>query len=707
MNRVWFALFQAVIRSSAWASVALFFKDCQKYFEGLPDTISDDDLVLIGCHFGILSHRVDDSKGEESSIWSPMGRIVRSMSNRVSQVHIPIDHVAQIAIWKIVEAQESRSPVKAFEGISDHSNFPGVDERMFRVVEMRYLNGKGETLDFIGKELGLTRERVRQIEREFFRDFDDGRLDSRVYVNLSEWVLIDLFDRRGSSLLGRGGETDENIKFAARGLGVPITELGDSGISVLGPLDFPKFAFDVDYTDFHDATKFFDSREIYSELRSLLSNDLVEEDISYIAENLYETRLSKAKKGHKVVVALTGIGQASHYSEITAAYNEMFTDDVSSERNIHAALGRQQYGVVHIGQKGTFGLRQWGDVRPEQGLYELATEITTSKYLQTSKPVPIEIIKEEIEKVRPLNEASLPFITGMNENLRVVLGPAFLPVEEAEIAFISNQTRTSRLLPNECAIDFGDDWDWIGDLPGQFIVGPEITAKNLTNFRNLDKSISIGTLHAYVHHGIGPSDLPEILSSHGRLEQVHNAIRRFESNLKDWQKFNGRDRRWHWLIPEPYLDVDHDIPETAVRDWVNEVGSTELKTLLRRESFLKEWVRYISLEALNISPPLRIRDRTLIVTAFINLAYELTGEAGIEGPWDPRFGEAFKGLSIYCLHQYKGNQGRRLDTLLGRLAIASCNNLGHLTMLQADVWTAIDKVPFQAWLRLYTKLNQS
>ena len=303
MNRVWFALFQAIIRSSTWASEALLFKDCKRYFEGLPDAISADNLFLICRHFGILAYSVNDSerderlgissygedvsKSEESSLWSPMGRIVRSMSNRVSQAHILIDHVAQVSIWKVVEAQESRSLVKAFEGIFEHSNFPGVDERMFRVVKMRHLIGNGKTLEFIGNELGLTRERVRQIERRFFRDFDDGSLDSQVYINLSEWILTDLFDRRGSSLLGAGSEIDEHRRFAARGLGVPITELGDSGISVLGPLNFPKSTFDLEYTDLHDIPKFFDRREIYLELQSLLSNDLVEEDISYIASILF------------------------------------------------------------------------------------------------------------------------------------------------------------------------------------------------------------------------------------------------------------------------------------------------------------------------------------------------------------------------------------------------------------------------------------
>jgi len=726
VNRVWFALFKAVIASPTWSSVAIFFKDCQKYFKGLPDKIKAEDLILIGCHFGIVSYSAndsvederigiisessDDSTTKESSVWSPMGRILRSMSDQLSKAHIPIEHIAQISVSKIVEAQESRTPVKAFEGIFDHSNFPGVDERTFQLLKMRHLAEKAATLEAVGNQLDLTKERVRQLERKFFRDFDDGCLDSNLYTNLFGWILTDLFDRRGSIILGSVSEIDEHRKFAARGLGLPITKLGNCDISVLGPLNFPKPTFDLDYFDSHDITKFFDRREIYLNLRSLFSNDLIEEDIFYIAEHLYATRLLRARKGLKIVVALISIGQASHYSEITTAYNDIFTDDNSSERSIHGALGRQQYGVVHIGQKGTFGLTQWGDSRPEQGLYELATEIAKFQYLQTNQPVLLETIKEEIEKVRSLNDASLPFITGANKDLRVVLGPAFVPVEAVEIARISDQVAGSRALTNYCFIDFSGNLNWINDLAAKFIAGPEITGKNLTNFLNLDRSINIGNLHAYVHYGIGPAVLSDILNSHGRLEQIHNAIKRFELNFKNWGQFKGREPNRSWLIPDCHIDVNHNIDrttETSIEEWANEIGSTELQTLLRNGSFLEEWAHLLSLDILEIAGRFRAGDRISMVRMFINFAHELTEEVGVEGPWDSRLDKRFQGLSIYSLYQFRSEPDPRLDTLFRRLINAGCSNVGHLAIFQPDIWAAIDRVPFEAWIRLYVKLNQS
>ncbi len=61
----------------------------------------------------------------------------------------------------------------------------GLPERERQVVELRYgLDGeKPRTLEQVGKTLGVTRERVRQLEARALRDLENRHPDLRDYLD--------------------------------------------------------------------------------------------------------------------------------------------------------------------------------------------------------------------------------------------------------------------------------------------------------------------------------------------------------------------------------------------------------------------------------------------------------------------------------------------------------------------------------------------
>ena len=106
---------------------------------------------------------------------------------------------------------------------------------------------------------------------------------------------------------------------------------------------------------------------------------------------------------------------------------------MSSTNSIHAVLSRETQGIVWVGQRGTFALREWGYERPALGLFDAVTAIVTDKYAEIGKPVPLNVIRAELPQYRDfVKETSLIFATSMNEQLRQVGKDAFVPKDPSE-----------------------------------------------------------------------------------------------------------------------------------------------------------------------------------------------------------------------------------------------------------------------------------
>jgi len=138
-------------------------------------------------------------------------------------------------------------------------------------------------------------------------------------------------------------------------------------------------------------------------------------------------------KSFVVATVLQLLGRPAHYSEIAGRCCSLFPTLFSSERSVHAILSRQENGVVWTGIKGTYALRQWGYEKPTKTLCRLISEIVTTRYKETARPVSLTYILAEVARYRKLvNRNSVAIATYCNPDLRSVGKDLFLPKTEPE-----------------------------------------------------------------------------------------------------------------------------------------------------------------------------------------------------------------------------------------------------------------------------------
>ena len=109
----------------------------------------------------------------------------------------------------------------------------------------------------------------------------------------------------------------------------------------------------------------------------------------------------------------------------------LWPDQFLSERNIHSACTQKKQGIVWIGIKGTYALKEWGYEQPSMTLFESVCDIVRRKYKETSKPVFLEIINSELGKYRRIiNPTSILFAAYCNPSLKRVGRSSFIPKQD-------------------------------------------------------------------------------------------------------------------------------------------------------------------------------------------------------------------------------------------------------------------------------------
>ena len=303
------------------------------------------------------------------------------------------------------------------------------DKRVVEVVTAREGLQRADkmTLEQIGTPLGLTRERVRQIEARFWR-----KLCRRQHITMRPFLngfLCDIIRRQGSLIVDVKSPDSSLRMFVAKCVGVPKLELRRFGLVLLGasPGDLDKIASSG------WCPELVDEAAIASRLGSEDKVNLSDSDLAVLAEYLARYRRRRLDKGKKVLLALRHIGRPAHYSDVAAVYNSLFPNDESSENTIHAALNRQQYGVVWIGAKGMYGLTEWGCERPSTSIFNAVAEIVKERYSETGNPVPFTVIVAEMGKYRQaVHPTSLLFAAHLNPRLQQVTKDSFIPKEAAD-----------------------------------------------------------------------------------------------------------------------------------------------------------------------------------------------------------------------------------------------------------------------------------
>ncbi len=287
------------------------------------------------------------------------------------------------------------------------------------------------TLEQIGISLGCTRERVRQLETKFWKRLQPNvryRLFVRPFVAAS---LCDVMRKHGSLVMKIDSPDAPLRRFIARCTGIPEAVFPRTGIPIVGASRDDVMNFEL----IGEFSNMIDPHYIGSHLESFGRLRLVDSDLRTIAETVASSHHRSLTKEQKTYLALREIGKPAHYSKVTEVYNSMFPDDKVTEHNVHAVLNREKYGIVWIGIRGTFALKEWGAEHPTTTLFEVVAQIVQKKFDETGKPVAFQVITAEIGKYGQVVQlSSLVTATQYNLRLRRVFKDSFVPKDQADEA---------------------------------------------------------------------------------------------------------------------------------------------------------------------------------------------------------------------------------------------------------------------------------
>lgn len=298
------------------------------------------------------------------------------------------------------------------------------------LIEREGLFGKSpQTLEQIGRKKGVTRERVRQVVAFGFWKKLEVRDNVKLFVPV---FLNEIIQRKGCLLIDSPNQT---LMFVAKCIGVPIADIPGTELSVIGADAIDEKFLMGHLKDWRESIDR-EALALKAEERDCLC--LRKDDTALLLGRLTNYRLKKLTRVKKSYLALQSLGRPAHYSEIAEEYERLFPDDsaISTknfEHNIHACLGYQKEGIVWIGAKGIYALKEWGYERPSGRLHDQAAAIVRKKYKETGKPVPFSVVVSEMGKMRKfVNDTSLTLAAHCNPSIQRIGNNLFVPSEASK-----------------------------------------------------------------------------------------------------------------------------------------------------------------------------------------------------------------------------------------------------------------------------------
>ena len=372
------------------------------------------ETIQFGRHLGFIGHA-----WTSGHYVFPVARILSFMSSSAAKV-------ATTVLESFTEMQERGLSFEQLLQQSVQEGFSKFSPRVAYVVRARegLLEGTRMTLEQIGMRLGRTRERTRQLETKFWNKL--WRHQRRPFIVA---LLCEVMGKQGSLIVPIDSRKASLGRFIAKCAGIPQVEVPHSGLVILG-------ASPNEVTALESPGRFpdkIDAKIITTRLESEGQLYLIDSDLRILAERVAQFHRKNLNKEQRVYLTLRNVGKPAHYSKITEVHNSLFPDHLSTEHNIHAVLSREKYGVVWIGAKGTFALKEWGYDRPAKKMFDAVTEIVEKVYMRTGRPVPFAIIAAEIGKYRQVvTPASLTIATHCNPSLQRVYRDCFIPKDPAD-----------------------------------------------------------------------------------------------------------------------------------------------------------------------------------------------------------------------------------------------------------------------------------
>jgi len=299
------------------------------------------------------------------------------------------------------------------------------------IILLRYgiKNEKRLTLESIGNQLDITRERVRQIENIAFRKLRHPRRLNKIK---SIYYMI-LIANKGCLFIPRNLPRIylNTVAFVLDFLDISFF-MREEGL-IIGQEYLPNSCFDEEML----WEKEIDTKMIRETLNHIGFWWLGDEDLNWIFENVKRMFKKKQRKIHRTYIALKDLGQPSHYSDIAIRHNEIFPEYSTIERNIHAVLTVYPDHFVWTGKLGVYALPEWGYERPKMSLLETCYKIVSERYEDTGKPVEYSYVQSQMYKYRKVvNPNSIFFSCHFNEAINVTQDNKLIPADKTESVYI-------------------------------------------------------------------------------------------------------------------------------------------------------------------------------------------------------------------------------------------------------------------------------
>lgn len=301
----------------------------------------------------------------------PLALILSFMSG--SNVHVAEEHL--LALYDV-----NRDASSSSEGLTEALErlLRGFSRRQQDVIAGRnsLFHGRRLTLEELGGKWGVTRERIRQVERGCWRTLSHAMSSRHMVAPLLSYIMA-----RKGSLAVIDTEAPE-VRFMAKCLGVSMAGLPDTGFHILGMAGetlgrlepHPWYVYDIN--------------ALAGELQSRYGLVLGRDDLLKVTAALSSTLKRRMTKSQKVYASLRQTGKPEHYERIFKMYQTLFPADGMTAHDVHKVLGRHKHGVVWIGRRGTYALREWGYERPSNSPHPASARRTACGTTEVRKPQP-------------------------------------------------------------------------------------------------------------------------------------------------------------------------------------------------------------------------------------------------------------------------------------------------------------------------------
>lgn len=346
----------------------------------------------------------------------PLARILSIMKsdNLAIVTHLLLDF-CENKIWMLSIKKLLKESIKA--------GFSKFRDQISYVVQNRegLQTGKKVTLQEIGKYYNLTRERIRQLEKKFWNLVYFRERYRKPFLTA---FLYDFMGNSGSLIIDVNSRKVALRGFLSKCAGIPKLKFPEIGLIALATSSKDVGSLKSSSSIQNNINPEFIA--YFFESRSKIS--FPSKDIRKLAKKIALFRQSKLTKAQRVYLALRTIGKPAHYTTVTSIYSSLWSEHAMSEHSVHAVLSRQIYGIVWIGIKGTYALKEWGYERPSMTIFETVTKIVRKKYEEIGAPVHETVIIAEMGKYRrQINATSMVLAIHCNPELKQISKYTFIP----------------------------------------------------------------------------------------------------------------------------------------------------------------------------------------------------------------------------------------------------------------------------------------